>query len=313
MESEIEATATLGEDHSEWPEIAIIVLNWNNYEDTAECLKSIEEITYPNYRVVVVDNGSTDGSGKRLESEFDWCTFLFNGENLGFSGGNNEGISYALENNFDYILLLNNDTIVTPNFLTPLVKTAEENGDKDLVSGLIREYGTSDIWYAGGRFFPLFINGTTRTNPKTDETYEAGKITGALALIPTEFAEDFDVLNDDYFVGLEDAELGWLARSNGGKILLNPASEVYHKSNSTRGLDNKFTHYNNSFNSLTFSSNNHTITQRVIFTLFFAVTLSVKILRWAVLRKFGLIYSSLLGVYDFIIDNDPKHRVSLLD
>lgn len=313
MGTEAEATATLGEDRSEWPEVAIIVLNWNNYEDTAECLKSIEKVKYPNYQVIVADNGSTDGSGKRLESEFDWCTFLFIDENLGFSGGNNVAISHALENNYDYVLLLNNDTIVAPNFLNPLVKTAEGHGENTLVSGLIYEHGTSDIWYAGGKFSPTLVKGTFRTEPKSNGTYEVGKITGALALIPASFAERFDVLNDDYFVGTEDAELGWLARSNGGKILLNPDSEVSHKTSSTRGMDNKFTHYNNSFNRLAFSSNNHDLYRKTLFILFFTTTLAMKIIRWAPLRKYGLIHSSLLGVYDFIMGNDPKDRISLLN
>src|SRR3990170_2313546 len=107
------------------PRVFIIILNWNGYADTAECVRSLYRITYPSFVIVVVDNGSIDGSVARLKDEFRDVVCMENKENLGFAGGNNEGIRYALEHGADYVLLLNNDTVVEAGFLDVLVRAAE--------------------------------------------------------------------------------------------------------------------------------------------------------------------------------------------
>jgi len=94
------------------PKIFVIILNWNNWPDVLECLESLKDNDYPNYQVVIVDNGS-DQKPQTPNSDI---KIIYNKENLGFSGGNNVGIKYALENNADYVLLLNDDTIVSKDF-----------------------------------------------------------------------------------------------------------------------------------------------------------------------------------------------------
>lgn len=312
VKPDAEATADLGEDRSEWPEVAIIILNWNNYEDTAECLESLKKVRYPNKEVIVVDNGSADGSGEQLENEFGWCKFLFNNENLGFSAGNNIGIEYALENEYPYVLLLNNDTVVESEFLTPLIMTAEQNERRAIVSGLIYEYGCFDLWYAGGEFSPTLVDGTFRHEPKAQTVYEVGKVTGALALLPQEFVESYNILNEDYFIGLEDTELSWVAKTKNWKLLVNPKSHIHHKVNSSRGMDNPYTHYNSAFNRFTFSSNHHSHIQRMIFLMFFGATRLIRFTQWSISGNFPLIYATLLGVYDYYKDNCPKKRQYLV-
>ena len=101
-----------------FPSVAVVLINWKNYDDSQKCLISLQACSYPNFKPVVVDNHSGDGSGERLEQEFgDFAHFLFTDRNLGFSGGNNVGFRYALAEGFDYILELNNDTEVEPDFL----------------------------------------------------------------------------------------------------------------------------------------------------------------------------------------------------
>src|SRR5512141_114352 len=99
----------------EWPRVAIIVLNWNGWRDTIECLESLQRLTYPNYQVVVVDNGSTDNSVEHIRKAYPRVRLLETGKNLGWSGGNNIGIKYALGQETEYIHLLNNDTKAEPN------------------------------------------------------------------------------------------------------------------------------------------------------------------------------------------------------
>ena len=119
------------------PRVGIVLVNWNSYEDTAACLHSLAEITYPNVEIIVVDNASRDESATKLHAEFPGITFLQSKENAGFTGGNNLGIEYALHTNCDQVLLLNNDTFVLPGFLEPLLDRMESNSKIAAVSGKI--------------------------------------------------------------------------------------------------------------------------------------------------------------------------------
>ncbi|SHG20413.1 Glycosyl transferase family 2 [Desulfacinum infernum DSM 9756] len=95
------------------PEIAVIVLNWNGKEDTLECLDSLSRVNYPRCRLIVVDNASSDGSVEAIRQAFPEVVILRNSRNLGYAGGNNVGIRYALKIGCEYLCILNNDTIVT--------------------------------------------------------------------------------------------------------------------------------------------------------------------------------------------------------
>ena len=100
------------------PKITIIILNWNGKNNTLECLKSISKITYQNFKTLIVDNGSTDNSIFQIKNTCPNIKIIENKENLGFAKGNNIGIKHAIENNSQYILLLNNDTIVDKDQFT---------------------------------------------------------------------------------------------------------------------------------------------------------------------------------------------------
>ena len=101
--------------------VYIVLLNFNSYEDTSDCLSSIRDCSYKNLSVIVIDNASKDDSLHRLREQFDECIFIESKNNLGFAGGCNLGLKYALENGCDYALLLNNDTVVKPDFVEHLI------------------------------------------------------------------------------------------------------------------------------------------------------------------------------------------------
>ena len=111
------------------PSISIVVLNWNGRDDTLACLESVERISYPNFRVIVVDNGSADNSVAAIRAAFPKVELIETHANLGFSGGNNVGIKRALEHGADYVLLLNNDTVVDPGLLDAFAATAKRLPD----------------------------------------------------------------------------------------------------------------------------------------------------------------------------------------
>ncbi|MFC6614898.1 glycosyltransferase family 2 protein [Halopenitus salinus] len=295
------------------PSVSIIILNWNNYSDTAECLSSLENIEYCNYDVVVVDNGSTDRSGQRLKSEFSWCKFIFNGDNLGFAGGNNIGINYSLEQGYDYILLLNNDTIVQKNFMEPLIETAETKNDAAGVSGVIKKFNSEEIWYADGDFNTLFVRGKVKDTPKSQsDTYQVDQITGALFLLNSDYICR-DVLNEEYFLGQEDTELSWeIATSENWNLYVNPNSTIYHKVSSTRGDHNSFRYYHSTRNRIIFAQNNLDALEQIIFLSFLIVTRIIRFFEWLLVSRFDLILATVLAVYDIIRGKRPR-RLDLLD
>ena len=103
------------------PLVYVVMLTWNQRGDTLECLESVEAIKYPAFRVVLVDNGSTDGTAEAVAGRFPAVEVVANPQNLGFAAGANVGLRYALQHGADYAFLLNNDTVVDPAVLDVLV------------------------------------------------------------------------------------------------------------------------------------------------------------------------------------------------
>ena len=133
------------------PRVDVIVLNWNGCNDTLACLISLARIDYENFRVVVVDNGSTDHSIESIRRIFPAVKIIENGANLGFASGNNRGIAEALLSDVDYVLLLNNDTEVDPGILHALVAAAEKMLEAGIFGPKIYYHSHKDkLWYAGG-------------------------------------------------------------------------------------------------------------------------------------------------------------------
>ncbi|MFB6199903.1 MAG: glycosyltransferase family 2 protein [Candidatus Nanohaloarchaea archaeon] len=304
MSSESQVKDVLGENKEDWPEVAIIVLNWNNYEDTAECLESLEDVEYPNYEVIVVDNGSTDGSGEKLKEEFGWCEFIFNEENLGFAAGNNVGVKKALSKEANHVLLLNNDIIVDDNFLSPLVKSAEKQETISAISGLIyNPHG--NLWYCGGEVISHLAKAKKSDCETIKNTeYRTEYVTGAMVLIPKDTLLEVGLLNESYFFGMEDVEISYKIISMGGDIIINPKSTVVHKVSATSGIQNQFSYYNATKNRLHFAKTILPLYEKLLFYPFFLITRSFRFIQWSYKFRIDLILSVLLGIVDHIRQRD---------
>ena len=220
------------------PLIHIIVLNWNGYNDTVECLESLQKVNYPDYKIILIDNGSRDGSVQKLKERFgkdEKIKIIANEENLGFAGGNNVGIEYAMEKGADAVLLINNDTIVDENFLVELVKAAGENKRAGVLGSQI--YSESDpkrIWSAGWNVNRLLTKGVHIGYDEIDERqYDEIKkcdyLTGCCLLVKKEVVKKIGVLADDYFLYYEDTDYCLRARKAGYDCLYVPASKIWHK------------------------------------------------------------------------------------
>jgi GT2 family glycosyltransferase len=183
------------------PKVSIIVLTWKSYEVTRDCLFSLRKLDYPAFEVVLVDNGSADDSAERLASEFTEIRLIKNERNLGFPGGNNVAIRDAMERKPGYLLLLNNDTVVAPNFLSELVNVAESDDRIGIVNPKILYFEPSDrIWFAGGFYRPWSSFGKVRGVNRRDvgkynETREISFVTGCTFLIKTAVVHQFGLLD----------------------------------------------------------------------------------------------------------------------
>ncbi len=218
-----------------FPKAAIVILNWNGKEDTIECLESVTKVDYPLFEIVVVDNGSTDGSTQAIRGLFPDVTLIVNEENLGYAGGNNIGIRYALAEGFDYVCLLNNDTIVDPNFLGFLVDAAEADPKVGMVGPTICYFDKPNtIWSAGGRIdwsrgLPSLRGLDEVDKGQYREVAKVDYVTGCAMLVKLAMAENIGLLDSRFFTYFEEVEWCVRATRSGFKILHVPAAKVWHK------------------------------------------------------------------------------------
>jgi GT2 family glycosyltransferase len=265
--------------------VYVLILNWNGWQDTIECLESVFRGTYSNFQVVVCDNASTDGSLERIAAwaegrvevrvpehhplrgsshppvsrpiqyvHYDRWTaeaggdeqasaarlvLLQTGANLGFAGGNNVGLRFALaRNDFSYVWILNNDTVVAPEALGALVARLSQVPDAGLCGSTLMYYDNPEIVQVRGgvRYDRWFATiqplGMGR---RADEQFDHARIEGSMSypagasmLVTRDFLREVGLLSESYFLYCE--ELDWVTRSRGRfKIAYSPKSMVYHK------------------------------------------------------------------------------------
>lgn len=222
------------------PKVAIILVNYNGYKDTIECLQSLRSIEYKNYEVIVVDNASTNESVKEIKSFISGNERLIESNaNDGFSSGNNIGIRYALNNGADYCLLLNNDTIVEPDFLNKLVDAFNNSEYCGLTIGKILYEGQRNlIWYAGGSISERTAKTVHWHYKETDQetTKEIAQVTfatGCCMCISKKVIDQVGYLDEEYFLYEEDVDYCCRIKKAGFDIIYVPDSRIYHKVSSS--------------------------------------------------------------------------------
>lgn len=263
-------------DSKQYPLVWIVLLNYKGCQDTIECIESLEQITYPNYRIIVVDNDSKDGSEETLRNKFPQHIIIQSGDNLGFSGGNNVGIKYALENRADYILLLNNDTLVEPNFLEPLVEESEKDKSIGIAAGKINYYYDKNIiWAAGGYISEIkgcgYHYGINQEDlGQYDIRQEVSFLTGCIQLIKREVLEKVGLYDEDYFLYMEDVDYCCRVKKTGFKLMYVPKSKIYHKVSASTGENSPLMLYYMNRNRLLFIRKNYKVfLNNMLFYIFF--------------------------------------------
>ena len=227
--------------------VAIIIVNWNGKTDTLECLASLHHDCYRNKQLIVVDNGSADDSVEAIRVAYPNVTVLETGANLGFTGGNNAGIDFALQQGVDYLYLLNNDTTVEPDALQVLVQAAEDNTYYGLLTPVIHYFDKpDDVWFAGSHMDlarGIAVHDNSHVPERVEDTIAIPWASGCAMLLRADLMQRLGGLDERYFLNWEDVDLSLRVRALGSSIGLVPAARIYHKVSRSFGDASGVGHY----------------------------------------------------------------------
>lgn len=217
------------------PLVYILILNFNRWRDTLECIESLKKINYNKFRILVVDNSSTDDSFNIFKKVTD-IELVKTESNLGYTGGVNFGIRLLEKKSPDYILILNNDTIVTSNFLRILVNALERNSKAAAACGTILcDHDREKIWYASGKLVPwrgLAVHFNKGKNFNLSKRYRVSKtsfVTGCMLLLRGSFINQIGLEDERFFMYLDDIEYSARILKKGYELLYVPDAIIYHK------------------------------------------------------------------------------------
>ena len=239
--------------------IGIVILNYNGHDDTVDCLSSLSKIkTDHDVKVVVVDNGSKEEQVPQIansKSQTVHVELLHNTVNKGFSGGNNVGIEYCMKEGAEAVILLNNDTIVSPDFVERLVMASKHNDHQAIIGPKIyfaagyefhkEKYKKSEqgnvIWYAGGVIDWKNVYASHRgvdevDKGQYDEASKTAFVTGCCMFIPKNIIQDIGMLDEAYFLYYEDVDYCMRARRKGHELWYEPSAHIWHKNARSSGL-----------------------------------------------------------------------------
>ena len=224
------------------PQVSCIVLNFNGKDLICEALDSLQRMTYPNFNIIVVDNGSVDKSQEIVRGQYPSLTLIENSRNLGFGEGNNVGIRYALEHQSEWMFLLNNDIVVHPELLSGMMRVAMTDEHIGLLAPKIYDHSRPDvIWYAGGKvnFWTGTIShvGLRETDHgQYDRVQDTEYITGCAMLIRRSVVERAGMFDPIYSPAYtEDADLSARAERYGYRLVYVPDGKLWHKVSSSSG------------------------------------------------------------------------------
>ncbi|MEW6040899.1 MAG: glycosyltransferase family 2 protein [Elusimicrobiota bacterium] len=267
------------------PKVFIIVLNWNNIDDTLECLDSAINITYPNYEIVFIDNHSNDNPVQTITRKYPGIHIIENEENIGYAGGNNRGIEYSMKNNAEYVFLLNNDTTVDKECLNELVKVFGNDSHICAAGPMTYDYYQPGIAYVSGETINWWRG---KPSYKRENKFEANDIinmsflSGCAILVRSDVIKKVGMMDENYFLFYEDIDWCCRMRKAGFKVVSVPAAKIWHKeSRTTGGTYTPAGLYYGTRNRLYFMKKNATLPVFIFFLIFvFPFSVIKNIWRW---------------------------------
>jgi len=227
------------------PSVAVQILTWNRVDELVPCLDSFAELDYPNYEVIVLDNGSEDETVPVVKKMYPWVTLRENGANLGFCKGNNVGLRYVLERGFDYVLLLNSDTKVLPNLLRELVGVMEADPTIAIAGAknLLME-NPAYTWGKYGRvtWGPMLVKTEGRFQPDWQLQEPPRDVDWVIAngcMIRRDALQKVGLFDEDFWQCNEDVDWSYRARAAGYRVVYVDRAAIMHKGGSSAELGHK--------------------------------------------------------------------------
>jgi len=220
--------------------VNLFVLNWNGRDLTLDCLSSLEKITYPNIKVYVIDNGSSDNSVTEIQNQFPDFEIIQLPKNYGFSRGNNAGFQ-LVKQKADFTIFLNNDTVVDPYFVEPLINEMESNSTvKQATPKIFYADDLEYIWFGGGKInlwagWIRHLGIRQKDSTQFSFNRNIDYATGCCVCMRTEDFESIGMFDESFFMYGEDVDLSLRFREQGGQILFVPESKIWHKVSSSIG------------------------------------------------------------------------------
>lgn len=215
------------------PACSVIIVNWNGRHHLDTCLEALRRQSYKDYEVILIDNGSSDGSAEHVRTRHEWVRVVVLDENRGFSGGSNEGIRRARG---QYVALLNNDTEADPHWLEELVAGLEGHG-ADFCASQVLLFDEREILDSAGDELAIIGVGNKRGHLQEAFRYrQPGEVFGAsaaAALYRRSMLDDIGLFDEDFFLIFEDVDLSFRARNAGYRCAYVPTARVYHRTNAS--------------------------------------------------------------------------------
>jgi len=288
--------------------VAVIIVNWKKYDITSSCIESILNSTNSNFKIILVDNESDNKKVKKFKYRNE-IKIIQNKKNEGFSKANNIGIDYALKNNYDYTILINNDTIVEKNLIEVLLKTAQAK-NFSVVQPLILKYSGKEIWNAGGRINYFFGNFITRkkVGNSLNSSHELTEwLTGCCCLFKTKIFKEIGKLDESFFAYYEDVDFSLRLKKHGYKIGFTSKTHLYHyesfssiSNNSKGGKLSPYIHYLNIRNHILILKKHSDLFNPFgtrLYQIFKIISYSIYFIFRLRFTKLNMVYKGLLDSY----------------
>ena len=285
--------------------LAIILVNYNGIEYNINCINSIMKSKFKDYKIIVVDNNSQDDSVKVLKEHYknEEIILIESKENLGFSGANNIGIEYAKDNDYNYVMLLNNDTIIDENMISIMLETSKKYNC--LVSPKIYYFDNEDIiWSAGGSInwkkgLPIQYGINEKDEKQHDKEKFIEFATGCCLLIPIDAINKVGGLSEEYFLYYEDTDYSAKIIKEGFKILYKPEAFMYHKVSASTGGEKSISYwYYMTRNRLIF--NKKFSKYKVLNNLYFYSTTVIKTIKYLINKNIIALKGTYMGIFDYL-------------
>jgi GT2 family glycosyltransferase len=229
-----------GNDMSDYKKVSVVILNWNRKEMLLDCLRSIKELVYPIYEIIVVDNASTDGSVPAVRETYPDVVLIENDKNYGAIGGKNIGLRRALQSDVEYIYMQDNDIVAAKDALTKLVEVAESDSTVGMVGAMMYDYSRPDTILSAGGTIDWTQNVSRGRGDNQKDVGQFNKIEsvdylwGGALLVRKNVLETVGLFDEDYIgYWFEDSDLSVRVSKAGFKVLFNPFAKVWHKPHAT--------------------------------------------------------------------------------